>query len=104
MSPPGLTATTESPGEQITGERVTDLSTKSGQERHLVDGLGMTYPQAKAMLRAYERDLADAHRIGNTTARSDASFIGWLMSQAPGHRNRPVRKWRVGEAGWRTAG
>ena len=102
MSPPGLTATTERPGVHITGERVTDLSTKSGRERYLVDSLGLTYPQAKRLLAAYAADLADADRLGNDTGRSDADFLDWLLRQAPGGRKQPTRKWRVGEAGWRT--
>ena len=89
--------TAEPPGEQITGERDTDLSTKSGQERYLVRELGLTYPQAKHLIAAYERDLADAVRIGNDTGRSDFAFIDWLMRQAPGGRRRSIRKheWRV---------
>lgn len=99
MSPPGLAAITEPPGEQITGEREADLSTKSGQERYLVHELGVTYPQAKALLKAYAADLADADRLGNDTGRSDADFLDWLMRQSPGERPRAIRKWRVGEGG-----
>ena len=97
MSPPGLTATTEPPGEHITGERMPDLSTASGQERYLVRELGVTYPQAKALMAAYVRESSNARRLGNDTGRSDADFLSWLMRQAPVHRNRPVKKWD-----WRT--
>lgn len=103
MSPPA-TAMTEPPGEHITGARVTDLATKSGQERYLVRELGVTYPQAKALIRAFEADRADVARIGNDTGRSDADFLSWLMRQSPSQRSRPTRKWRVGEGGgWRVA-
>ncbi len=99
MSPPGSTATTARPVAHTSGERVTDLSTKSGQERYLVDELGVTYPQAKALLTAYAADLADADRLGNDTGRSDSDFLDWLMRQSPGQRPRSIRKWRVGEGG-----
>lgn len=103
MSPPTPTPTETAAGHdrQVTASEVTS---KREAFRTLRAELGITGAQAHRLYVAYEADIADAHRIGNTTARSDASFLSWLMSQAPGHRNRPVRKWRVGEAGWRTAG
>lgn len=98
MSPPTPT-TAEHPGEHITGDRATDLSTKSSQERYLVHELGISYPQAKRLIRAYEldqRDAANVARIGNDTHRSDSAFIDWLMRQAPSTRKPSVKKreWR----------
>lgn len=102
MSPPTPTPTETAAGHdrQVTASEVTS---KREAFRVLRAELGITGAQAHRLFVAYERDIADAHRIGNTTARSDASFLSWLMSQAPGNRIRPVRKWRVGEAGWRTS-
>lgn len=59
--------------------------------------LGITGAQAHALFVAYERDVADARRIGNDTERSDLEFIDWLMRQAPGGRRVAIRKheWRV---------
>lgn len=62
MSPPGYVATPEPPVEQHQRGEGTDLSTKSGQERHLVHELGVTYPQAKALIRAYILDCRDEAR------------------------------------------
>ena len=99
MPPPGLMAFTAPPGEHITGERDTDLSTASAQERYLVREMGCTYPQAKAMIRAYRADL---ERPLVTAGRTHSlSFLAWLMSQAPGPgRQRGVLKheWRVSSA------
>lgn len=59
--------------------------------------LGITGAQAHALFVAYERDVADALRVGNDTERSDADFIDWLRRQAPGGRRVAIRKheWRV---------
>lgn len=98
MPPPVLTDTTEPRVEQISAARETDLATRTQQMRYLVCTLGITRPQAHALIKAYEADLAAAERIGNDTARSDAAFIDWLMRQAPGPgRQRAVRKreWKV---------
>lgn len=99
-APPGIARRTEPPGERITGERETDLSTRSGQERYLVHSLGLTYPQAKELLRAYERDME--RPLATVHQDYKPSFLDWLMRQAPGGRRRTVRKFQVGEAGWRT--
>lgn len=113
MSPPGRTATSEPRVEQISAERVTDLSTRTQQMRYLVQELGVTRPQAHALLKAYEKDLTDVVRIGNDTQRSDDAFIDWLMRQVPGGRKPSVASWTVSGArgtkvhhqpgGWRTA-
>lgn len=93
-------------GTTLCGERITaegyDLTTTNGQKAYLMSGLGLTRPQAARMLKAYAADVADAVRVGNDTHRSDADFLQWLMSQAPGGRSRSVRRWRLGESGWRT--
>lgn len=89
-------------GERITEERDYDLSTRNGQRRYLCEGLGISQQQARLLLKAYAADVADAVRVGNDTHRSDADFLSWLMSQAPGGRPRSVRRWRLGESGWRT--
>lgn len=96
MSPPGVTATTERPGVHITGVRVTDLTSQTSRERYLVAELGVTYPQAKALIRAYEVEVSHAARIGNDSGRSDADFLDWLLRQAPGGRRRATQKreWR----------
>lgn len=96
MSPPGLAPTTE-PSAGYSRDRVTDLSTKEGRKRYLMQELGVTGCQAKRLLAAYAADLADADRLGNDTGRSDEAFLDWLMRQAPGGRKRSVckREWRV---------
>jgi hypothetical protein len=78
-SPPAYAATTEPPVEHISGERVTDLSTKSGQERYLVRELGVTYPQAKALIRAYILDQRDR----DARRASAEEFGNWLQSNWP---------------------
>ncbi|MCF6376935.1 hypothetical protein L2K70_04905 [Nocardioides KLBMP 9356] len=96
MSPPGLTATTEPPGEHITGVRTTDLTTKSGQERYLVHELGVTYPQAKALIRAYELDQRDArHRDAERFVREE--FGPWLRRRGDLMvvRGKAKREWAV---------
>lgn len=100
-SPPGIARVAE-PSAGYSRDRIPDLSTKQGQKRYLMDGLGVSGPQAKALVKAYERDVADARRVGNDTDRSDASFIDWLMRQSPSQRTRQCRKYRLGESGWRT--
>lgn len=83
-APPGL-----APLPTLSGERITagsDLTTRNGQRRFLCAELGVDQRQARLLIVAYERDIADAVRIGNDTARSDGDFIGWLMSQGPGPR------------------
>lgn len=97
-APPGALAT-ELSGEHITEDRDADLSTRNGQRRYLCAELGVSQREARILIAAYERDVADAHRIGNDTARSDASFIDWLMRQAPSQRARSVRRWKIGEGG-----
>lgn len=79
--------------------RDTDLTTKRGQQ---IDRLGLTRNEARRLVAAYQRDLADARRIGNSTRRSDADFIDWLMRQSPAQRPRSIRKYQIGETGWRT--
>lgn len=101
-APPGLAPAPEPRVEQISAERVTDLSTRTKQMRFLVAELGITRQQAHRLIKAYEADLRDeanTERIGNDTGRSDVDFLDWLMRQSPGQRSRPTRKWRVGEGG-----
>jgi hypothetical protein len=92
MSPPTLT-TPEPPVEQISGDRITDLSTKSGQERYLVRELGVTYPQAKALIRAYELDQRDA----DAREASREEFGPWLRRRGDLMivRGKAKRAWRV---------
>lgn len=95
MSPPVATLSTPS-GERITAGH--DLETRNGQRRYLCAELGIGQREARLMIAAYEADVADALRIGNDTARSDADFLDWLMRQAPGPgRQRGVlkHKWKV---------
>lgn len=99
-SPPSLALTEPSAGHSR--DRVTDLSTKEGRKRFLMVELGVTGPQAKALIVAYQRDVADQERIGNETSRPDASFIDWLMRQAPSPRKPTIRRWQIGESAWRT--
>lgn len=101
-APPGLAPATEPRVEQISAERITDLSTRTKQMRFLVAELGVTRPQAHRLIKAYEadlRDAADVERIGNDSGRSDTDFMSWLMAQTPGGKKPSVRKWRVGEGG-----
>lgn len=84
-------------GEQITAVRDADLTTRNGQRRYLCRELGISQPEARLLIRAYEQDVADAIRIGNDTRRSDADFLDWLMRQAPTGRRRAIKRhdWRV---------
>lgn len=93
-------AATEPPGEHITGVRETDLTTKSGQERYLVHELGLTYPQAKALICAFRRD--QERPLASAAKKYDTSFLAWLMRQAPGGRLTKHKQWQLGQAGWRT--
>lgn len=68
--------------------------------RFLVAELGVSRPQAHALLVAYERDQERPAATANRTYA--ASFLAWLMSQAPSDRKPSIRKWRIGETGWRT--
>lgn len=100
-SPPGTARTAEPlPGNQAGGR--TAPTSKREAFRTLRAELGVTGAQAHALYAAYERDVADVHRVGNDTNRSDVGFIDWLMRQAPVKRKPSVRKWRVGEGQWRT--
>ncbi len=100
-APPGTARTSEPlPGNQA-GEGNRPLTSKREAFRLLRAELGITGAQAHALFVAYERDVADARRIGNDTSRSDHAFIDWLMRQAPSLRKPTIRKWRIGEAGWR---
>lgn len=76
MSPPAYTAHPAPPVEQISGVREPDLTTKSGQERYLVRELGVTYPQAKNLIRAYALDQRD--RQARQVAAEE--FGTWLRS------------------------
>lgn len=97
-APPGVDHSAEPlPGYQAGGR--TAPTSKREAFRILRAELGVTGPQARALYIAYERDVADALRIGNDTNRSDASFIDWLMRQAPAQRPRSRRRWRIGEGG-----
>lgn len=100
MPPPGLM---QAPiRSTLSGERITaghDLESQNGQRRYLCGELGITQREARVLIKAYAADLADALRIGNDTARSDAGFLGWLMRQAPG----PGRQRGVLKRGWRVA-
>lgn len=84
---------TEPPGEQITGERETDLSTKGAQERYLVRSLGITYPQAKALIRAYVLDQRDAD--ARHAAREE--FRAWFARRGDLLivRGKKQHAWRV---------
>jgi len=101
-APPGNARHSSEPRvEQISAEREPDLSTKTKQMRYLVAELGVSRPQAHALIRAFERDQERPLVTSGETYR--ASFIDWLMRQAPSPRKPTIRKWRIGETGWRTA-
>lgn len=77
-------------------ERDTDLSTKRGQLRFLMEGLGVTRGQANALLRAYILDQRDAD------ARNAAGeeFGSWLRRRGDiiQMRSKPrasSKAWRV---------
>lgn len=98
-SPPDTSTISTPSGERITAGH--DLETRNGQRRYLCAHLGVDQRQARLLIKAYEADLADARRIGNTGRRSDLDFLAWLMRQAPGpKRNRAVlkHKWKVASA------
>ncbi|NYD39949.1 hypothetical protein [Nocardioides panaciterrulae] len=98
IAPPGTAHVAEPlPGYQAGGR--TAPTSKRDAFRILRAELGVTGAQAHALYVAYERDVADAMRIGNDTGRSDLTFIDWLMRQAPSQRPRSRRRWRVGEGG-----
>lgn len=100
-APPGVMPVTEPGAGAYQAVRDTDLTTKRGQQTFLMDSLGLDRNQARLLIDAYQRDLEDAARIGNETSRSDEDFIDWLMRQAPSPRKPTVRKWQIGEGGWR---
>lgn len=81
------------PVEHISGERNTDLSTKSGQERYLVHELGATYPQAKALIRAYALDQRD--RDAREASREE--FRTWFARRGDllVVRGKAQMPWRV---------
>lgn len=101
---------TEPTLEQIEREKVTDFSTaypawcnargvdplsRRTQLRYLESETGLTRPQSKAMIRAYELDQRDAVRDVERRVRY-LSFVDWLMRQAPSTRKPSVKKreWR----------
>lgn len=87
MPPPGHTATPEPRVEQISAASDTELATRTQQMRYLVCTLGVTRPQAHALIKAYEADVAAAKRIGNSSpSLSDHAYLDRLMRQAPGPR------------------
>lgn len=61
-APPGLAPTTEPGVEHINTASTSELATRKQQMRFLVGHLGVTRPQAAALIRAYELDLRDARR------------------------------------------
>ncbi|WP_377324683.1 hypothetical protein ACFJIY_07475 [Pimelobacter simplex] len=83
----------EPPVERISGERDTDLSTKSGQERYLVHELGVTYPQAKALIRAYVLDQRDR----DACRASREEFRAWFQRRGDllVVRGKAQMPWRV---------
>ena len=87
-APPGLAPTTAAVSASVSErhEGIPTLTTHKARLNFMVDTCGLTYPEAHKVIRAFEKDCADARRIGNDTARSDDDFIGWLMSQGPGPR------------------
>lgn len=97
-APPGLAPIAESLPDMQAGGRTAPTSKREAL-RHLRTELHVTGAQAHALFVAYERDVADARRIGNDSGRSDAAFVDWLMRQAPSQRARSVRHWRLGEGG-----
>jgi hypothetical protein len=76
----------------ISAESDTGLSTRTAQMRVLVQELGVTRQQAHALIKAYELDVANCHRIGNDTRRTDADFLAWVMCQQPGGRKPKVTR------------
>lgn len=74
--PPGRPPTSEPRVEQISAESDTDLSTRTGQMRYLVRGLGVTRRQAHALLRAYALDQRDRQ----ARHASAEEFGAWLRS------------------------
>ena len=99
-APPGITPTTETAAGHDRQVTATEVTLKREAIRFLRAELGITGAQANRLYGAYLRDL---ERPVVTAARSyRASFIDWLMRQAPGGRRQDVRKWRIGEGNWRT--
>lgn len=98
MSPPGA-GTTEPRVEQISAESDTELST-TAKMRLLVAHFGYSRPQAHAVIRDYERGRA-AREV--EPCASEAEFASWVQVQCEApfglRRQRPARKWRVGEGG-----
>lgn len=91
-APPGLAPATEPGVEHINTASTTELATRKQQMRFLVAHLGVTRPQAAALIRAYELDLRDArHRDAREFVRLE--FGGWLQSN-----------WHVGIKGWAVKG
>lgn len=82
--------------------RDTALTSKREAIDYLRAQLNITGVQANRLYSAYQRDLADAIRIGNNTRPDDTDFIAWLMQQTPSARRPTTRQWRLGETAWRT--
>lgn len=81
---------------QTERERDTDLSTKRGQLRYLMDGLGLTRAQANNLIRAHVLDQRDreARKV------SSQEFGSWLKSNYwPAVNRRP--RGRASSGDWR---
>lgn len=99
-SPPGLAQIAEPlPGYQAGGR--TAPTSKREAFRILRTELCVTGAQAHALYVAYERD--QERPLATLSETYAASFIDWLMRQAPADRKPSVRKWQIGESQWRTA-
>lgn len=97
--PPQLSGGAEPlPGDQA-GEGHRPLTSKRQALRWLATELGVTGAEAHRLFVAYQRD---QERPTVTASKSyKASFIDWLMRQAPSQRPRTVAKWQIGQGSWR---
>jgi hypothetical protein len=94
-APPGHAPTSTPFGERITGTGL-DLSTRNGQLRYLVAGLGVTRRQAQALIRAYALDQRDRQ----ARQASAEEFGHWLRSNYwPSVSRRPQPN--MAAVGWR---
>ena len=92
-APPGSARSAEPRVEQISAEKDTDFSTRTGQMRYLVRELGISRPQAHALIRAYILDQRDAD--ARSAAREE--FSAWFRRRGDliQVRGKTHRRWRV---------
>ena len=96
MSPPGRPSVTELGVEHINTASNTELATRKQQMRFLIAHLGITRPQAAALIRAYELDQRDERRNDARSAARE-EFRAWFTRRGDLLivRSKAKREWAV---------